>query len=186
MINRKEALSLLDRYIKNKDVLRHLLAVEAIMKEIAKKLGEDQYLWGITGLLHDLDYSFTEDDPAGHSIMTAKILKGLIPEKSINAIKSHNYKHTDSLPIEIIDKALNASDIAAKIIFEIKNKINDDMTAENIYLHFKKDINIEDKKRRKLEYCEDIGIPVKEFLTLSIRAIDSSTVNIDEIELSSH
>ena len=63
MINREEGLELLKKYLKNENLMKHSLAVEAILKEIAIRLNEDQELWTLTGLLHDLDYDFTKEEP---------------------------------------------------------------------------------------------------------------------------
>ncbi len=89
-INREKALELLKENLSNRNLIRHSLAAEAVMRKLAEDRGEDIDLWGITGLLHDLDYEKTIDDPAKHALVTASMLEGQLPEEAVHAIKSHN------------------------------------------------------------------------------------------------
>jgi len=72
--------------------------VEAILVKIARKFDEDERLWGLTGLLHDLDYEYTQGNPEKHAKVSAQILEGLLPRDAVNAIKAHNYMHTNHIP----------------------------------------------------------------------------------------
>ena len=90
-MKRDEAISLVRSEVKNENLIKHMLAVGAIMKHIAKKIGEDDELWEIAGILHDIDYEKTKSNIAQHSLISAEMLKGKIPEQAINAIKSHNF-----------------------------------------------------------------------------------------------
>ena len=69
---REEALSLLKEYNKSKSLINHALAVEGVMRYFAKKNNEDENLWGIIGLIHDLDY---EKYPEQHCTKTKEILE---------------------------------------------------------------------------------------------------------------
>ena len=88
-LNREEAYQLLTEYTKSESLIKHALAVEALMKAYARKFGEDENKWGIVGLLHDFDYEQypTAED---HPLKGAAILeqKGY-PEDVIYAIKTH-------------------------------------------------------------------------------------------------
>ncbi|HER45412.1 MAG TPA: HDIG domain-containing protein, partial [Thermoplasmatales archaeon] len=66
-MTRDEALPLLNKNLRTENLKKHSFAVEAILEDMAKKLGEDSQLWGLTGLLHDLDYDFTKNEPERHS-----------------------------------------------------------------------------------------------------------------------
>ena len=110
MIIRDEALQLLKRHLKNENLLKHSFAVEAILKEMADILKKDEELWGLTGLLHDLDYEYTKQNPEKHAITTAEILEELLPTEAINAIKAHNYQQTMQIPQTSLDKALISAD----------------------------------------------------------------------------
>jgi len=117
MINREEAFALLKKYLSRNDkMMKHSLAVEAIMKEMAGRLDKDAELWSLTGLLHDLDYEYTQKELEKHANLSAQILEGLLPERGVNAIKAHNYMHTDYIPTTSLDKALIAADAFSGLV----------------------------------------------------------------------
>jgi putative nucleotidyltransferase with HDIG domain len=91
MIDRIQALALLKEYCKEEVLIKHSVATEAVMQALAKRLGHDPEQWGIAGLLHDLDYDETKEDPPRHTLRTEEILrdKGM-GEEIIEAIKAHN------------------------------------------------------------------------------------------------
>jgi putative nucleotidyltransferase with HDIG domain len=74
-ISREEAVTLMENYLQAESLRKHCYASEAVMRAMAEKLGHDPELWGIVGLLHDLDYNETKDQPSQHSLKTAEILK---------------------------------------------------------------------------------------------------------------
>jgi len=89
-MKRDEALSLVKQHLKNKNLIKHSLAVEACMRAMADHLGEDVEKWGLAGVLHDLDYEVTEKSPERHTQETLKILEpyALDPD-IIHAIQAH-------------------------------------------------------------------------------------------------
>jgi len=90
MIDRPTALALMESKIDNKNLRKHILAVEAAMIRLAEELGEDNNLWGLTGLLHDLDYSQTVDHPDKHTFITEEWLAEYdLPGEMIYAIRCH-------------------------------------------------------------------------------------------------
>lgn len=86
---RAEALQLLKEYNHDDSLIKHALAVEGVMRYIARKMGEDEEMWGIIGLVHDLDY---ERYPQEHCQKSREILqeKGW-PEDYIRAVVSHGW-----------------------------------------------------------------------------------------------
>ncbi|NLA26425.1 MAG: HDIG domain-containing protein, partial [Firmicutes bacterium] len=90
-MEREEALSLVKKEVKTRNLIKHMLAVEAVMRRLARELGQDEDLWALAGLLHDLDYDKTVDQPAQHGLLGARMLeeKGL-PSELIQAVKAHN------------------------------------------------------------------------------------------------
>lgn len=107
--SRTEAFDLLCEYNQQDSLIRHGLAVEAVMRYFAEKSGDDVEKWGIIGLCHDLDY---EKYPEQHCTMTRKILEQHHwPESYIHAIISHGWGLcSDVEPIEYLEKVLFATD----------------------------------------------------------------------------
>jgi len=106
---RAEAFALLCEYNKQESLIRHGIAVEAVMHHFAAKDGADLEKWSIIGLCHDLDY---DKYPDQHCTMTRKILeeKGW-PESYIRAIVSHGWGICSEVePIEYLEKVLFATD----------------------------------------------------------------------------
>ena len=107
--NREEALKLLQEYNSQQGLIKHALAVEGVMRYIAGQRGHDQGLWGVVGLLHDLDY---EQFPEQHCHKSAEILRSRDwPEPIIRAVLSHGWHIcTDVEPMSDMEKVLYAVD----------------------------------------------------------------------------
>ena len=106
---REEALALLRQYNKNESLIKHAMAVEGVMRYIARKRGEDEEIWGVIGLIHDLDY---EQFPDQHCKKTEEILtKNDWPEEYIRAVVSHGWGIcSDVKPESDMEKVLYAID----------------------------------------------------------------------------
>jgi len=108
-MNRVEALTLVREYVKNENLVRHMLSVEAAMRFYARKFGEDAEMWGITGLLHDFDWEIHPTLPE-HPAAGAPILRERgVPEDIIRAVLSHA-DHTGIPRLTRMEKALYACD----------------------------------------------------------------------------
>jgi len=106
---REQALEIFLRYNQSESLYRHALSVEAVMRYMARKHGEDEEKWGVIGLIHDLDY---EKYPEQHCTMTEKILKEEgWPEEYVRAVISHGYGIcSDTEPKTLLEKTLFAID----------------------------------------------------------------------------
>jgi len=106
---REIAFELFKKYNKSESLLKHALSVEAVMRYMARKNGEDENKWGIIGLVHDLDY---EMYPEQHCTMTEKILReNKWPEEYIRAVLSHGWGLASSVkPETILEKTIYAID----------------------------------------------------------------------------
>lgn len=106
---REEALTLLKEYNKSEGLIKHALAVEAVMRYCARKRGEDEEKWGVIGLVHDLDY---EQFPQQHCRKTEEILRSRNwPDEYIKAVLSHAWGMcTDVEPKSDLEKVLYAVD----------------------------------------------------------------------------
>jgi putative nucleotidyltransferase with HDIG domain len=115
-MNRADAFALLNDFVKDPGLVRHMLAVEAAMRAYARKLGHDENLWGIAGLLHDFDYE-RWPDPPDHPLQGSKILRERgYPEEVIYAILSHADYLTDYPRTHVLDKVLYACDELAGLV----------------------------------------------------------------------
>lgn len=110
-MSRDDDLALVDEFVTNPGLKRHMLAVEAAVRAYARKFGEDEELWGSVGLLHDFDYERWPDAPA-HPLEGSKILRERgYPEQVIYAILSHADYLADQFPrVSLLDKTLYACD----------------------------------------------------------------------------
>ena len=107
--SREEAFSLLKTYNKNEGLIKHALAVEAVMRYCARKRGQDEQMWGVIGLVHDLDY---EQFPEQHCQKTEEILISRNwPAEYVRAVVSHGWGIcTDVEPQSELEKVLFAVD----------------------------------------------------------------------------
>lgn len=103
---REEALKILHDNVKTPNLIKHMLATEAFMKALARKFGEDEHKWGVAGLLHDVDWDKTKDNPDRHSLDACEMLTDLgIHSDICDAIKKHNDRHGIE-PETLLEKAL--------------------------------------------------------------------------------
>jgi putative nucleotidyltransferase with HDIG domain len=106
-MTRDEAWALLREHTKSDSLLKHGLAVEAAMRHFARRLGESEETWAVTGLLHDFDY---ERDPSGHPQNGKPILEQAgVPGMIVHAIQSHG-DHTGIPRVTAMEKTLYAVD----------------------------------------------------------------------------
>jgi len=110
VVNRDEAVEAIEANVANVNLIKHMLATEAIMRALAGRLDEDEEEWGLTGLLHDIDVELTEGDPSAHSRLGADIARELgASEAMADAILRHNEAHGVPL-VTKLDRALFCSD----------------------------------------------------------------------------
>ncbi|MGC9311805.1 MAG: HDIG domain-containing metalloprotein [Sediminispirochaetaceae bacterium] len=108
-LTRDDAWNLLTEYVQSENLLKHSIAVEAVMRQLARKYGEDEEKWGVVGLAHDVDY---ERYPDQHCTRVREILEERgWPEEYIRAIQSHGYSRVNDIePQSLMEKSLFAID----------------------------------------------------------------------------
>lgn len=108
-MNRSEALAIVREYVKNENLIRHMLSVEAAMRYYAEKMSQEVETWGLTGLLHDFDWEI-HPTLEQHPQEGAPILRERrVPEEIVHAILSHA-DHTGVPRQSTMEKALYACD----------------------------------------------------------------------------
>lgn len=167
MIKREDALLLLKKHLKNKNLIKHSLAVEAGVKGLADKFDEDREKWGLVGLLHDIDYSFTADTPEEHGLKAMDILeeeKAGLDEDMMYAIKAHSgyYPRKSRL-----DEVLYAVDpltglIVASALMHPEKKI-DALDVDFLMRRFKEKSFAKGARREVIASCEAF-MPLDEFM----------------------
>ena len=172
-MTREEAYELAKSRLKNRNLFKHVLAVEAVMRALARHFGEDEERWGLAGLLHDLDYEETKDDPERHTLVTAELLQNYdVDEEIVHAIKAHNNR----VPREsLMDKAIYAADpvtgliVAAALMHPSKKLAGIDVPF--VLRRFKEKRFAAGANREQIRSCEEIGLSLEEFLDIALRAM---------------
>jgi len=182
MLMREEAFNLVKKHISKRNILYHVLAVEAIMRSVAQHLGEDEEKWGLVGLLHDVDYEKTETTPEKHSLIAEELLKDTVPEDLIKAIKSHNFKHTGVKPENRMEKALIACDAVSGLLVAcalvMPSKKLEDVKVETVAKKFKDKDFARGADRERILTCEEIGIPRDKFFEIALNGLKKIAAEI--------
>jgi putative nucleotidyltransferase with HDIG domain len=180
-MHRSEVLELVKKNVTNKNLFKHCLAVEAIMRGVALELnrangsGFDKEKWAIAGLVHDIDYDATADNPGEHSLKGAELLKEYgFDDDIIYAVKAHNDYHKLKLKSEL-DIALFAADplsglivASALICPEKKLSVIDTQFVLN---RFKEKLFAKGANREHILYCEKLGISLDKFADVGLKSM---------------
>jgi len=173
MMNRENALALVKQHLKNKNLVKHSLAVEACMRAMARKLGHDEESWGLAGILHDLDYEVTEKSPELHTRETVKILRELqVSEDIIRTIEAHAGMVACQSEMEYsiysIDP-LTGLIIAATLMHPLR-KINE-VDVDFISRRYKEKSFARGARREDIEQISQIGLELDEFIDICLKAM---------------
>ena len=173
---REEALNLLNDKVQNKNLIKHCIAAGACMRALAEYFDEDAEKWGITGILHDIDYEETKNDPAKHSLLGAEMLHSLGVDKDIvEAVKTHNEMH-EIPPQTRMAKAIYCVDpltglIVASALVLPSKKITD-LSAENILNRFKEKGFAAGANREIIGKCQELlEIKLEDFVKICLEAM---------------
>ena len=177
MIAREEALALVRERIPAENLVNHSIAAEIIMEALAKRLGcnaIDVERWALTGLLHDLDYAETGEDPARHGLVTAELLAGLVDDEMLHAILGHADKVDRTT---LMDHALWCADPTTGFIVAAA-LVRPDRDLENVALkslkkRWKEGAFAKGASREQMAGCELIGIERDDFLGLALAAMQA-------------
>ena len=175
MISREDAYRLVTEKVKQINLVKHILSVEAVMAQLAEHFGEDRATWGLVGLLHDLDYSKTADRPEKHTFITEEWLEELnagLTDEMMHAIRAH----PGHIPCESrMDWALYCSDpvtglIVAGVLMHPDKKLAA-VTPEFMLRRFKEKRFAAGADRDAIASCEKIGLSLEEFMGLALEGM---------------
>ncbi len=179
MIDREAALDLLREPGPESHLVQHALASEAVMRALARHFGENEELWGLTGLLHDWDYPLTADEPARHGLESAEKLKDSLPEEALQAIRAHNAECNGCTVNGRFDVALRCGETVTGLISAaalVRPTGIDGMQVSSLKKKMKDKAFAASVSRECIRECTRAGVELDTFLELAIRsmkAIDS-------------
>jgi len=174
-LTREELLDSVNENVENKNLVKHMLATEAIMRALARRLGEDEEEWGLTGLLHDIDVELTGEDMSTHSKLGADLARELGASDSMaHAILCHNEAH--GVPQETkLDKALFCADPLTGLITAAAlvrpNKKLAGLEAKSVLKRFKEKSFAAGADREQISSCSQLGLELDEFVELGLEAM---------------
>ncbi len=182
IINREHALELLNSNVTEAHLIQHSLASEAVMCALARHLGEDENIWGLTGLLHDLDYNKTAQTPEIHGLMASEMLENKLPVEAREAICAHNGEMNGTSPKTKLDYALRCGESVTGLIVtaalvrptgitgmetkSLKKKMKDKAFAASV-------------SRENIKQCSELDIELDVFLRLSIDAMSTHALELN-------
>ncbi len=181
MISREKALELLEKHVKNKNLIRHGLAAEAAMRGLAKHFKEDEEKWGLVGLLHDGDWEETTNDPSQHTKKMAEWLKeeGETDQEILSAILSHNYTHTGENPPKTkMEWSLYCADDLTGFIVAVALVMPDkklsSVTVERVLKRFPQKAFAASVNRNQIKMCEEkLGISLDKFVEIILTSVQN-------------
>ncbi len=175
-MTRDEAWAVLTEHTSSPNLLKHMLAVEAVMRAYARRFGEDEETWGVVGLLHDLDYERHPSQEAGHPVVGAALLRERgLDERLCRAILSHaDYSGVprDSL----MEKALFAADELAGFVVAVAlvrpSRSLADVDVPSVKKKMKDKAFARGVRREDIvRGAEELGVPLEAHIEVVIEAL---------------
>jgi putative nucleotidyltransferase with HDIG domain len=189
-LNQQQANQLVEKYITAPVTKYHLLESEAIMRALAKHFGENEDEWGIVGLLHDIDWDLTKNNPKEHLAKAPEILKQAGgTDELITAVVSHGYGGSDCGAPQNKDRqtrieyALAAAEtltglIIATALVQPDKKLAS-VNVKSILKKFKIKSFAAKCNRQIILECEKIGLSLNQFLEISLKALQGISEQIE-------
>ncbi len=175
MISREEALVLVEEKISNVNLRRHMLASEAVMRSLAERLDQDVELWGLTGLLHDIDLEEIDHDPGRHAAVAAEWLDGKLPAEALSAVRAHNGEQLGIQRKSELEHALAASETLTGLVVAttlvLPSKKIADLKAKSVRKRMKEPRFAAGVNRDIIREGEKLGLELSEFIELGVEAM---------------
>lgn len=179
-MTREDAWRLVQDKIKNENLRKHILAVEAVMRGLAEHFGEDAERWACAGLLHDIDYEETVDNPEAHGKIGAEFLQGLgVDDVIVNAVLAH----ADKAPRNsLINKCIFCSDpvtglvVAAALVRPDKKLAG--VEVKNLLKRFKEKRFAAGADRDRISACEEAGLSLEQFLEIALKSMQKISADL--------
>lgn len=185
MISRDQAIQLIEEHVENKNIIKHMFALEAVMGALADKLGGNKEEWMMAGLLHDGDYC--ESVPAekqGIEVTRWAGEKGFeVPESVAHAMAAHNWSNTKVEPNCPMDWSIYCADSLTGLIVAcalvLPNKKLSEVTVERVMKKFGQKSFAAGTRRDEIALCQEkLGIPLEDFIAVSLKAMQEVSSEI--------
>jgi len=172
-MDRDTALALCREKTLKDTTVRHLVSVEGVMRALARRFGQDEDLWGLTGMFHDLDQDVTGEDGVGHAEVAAGWLREAgVDERVVNGVLAHAFAayrtdlmskavvHADAVAGLLVAAALVRPELAVGMkVSSVKKKLKEKAFAPGV------------NRDEVLDVEEGIGLPLDEFLAVAIEGL---------------
>lgn len=182
-MDRETALRLVKEHVTKESNLKHMVAVGAVMRQVALKLGEDPEAWEVTGILHDIDFEEC-DGMENHALIARDILRGKVPEEVVQAILAHNHEATGVKVDGPLKRALVASDAVSGLVIAcalvLPSKKVADLKVSSMVKKFGNKDFARGVDRERIMVCEQLGLSRDEFLAV---ALEGMRARADELGL---
>jgi len=184
MLNRQEASDFVKEKVKNKNLIKHMLALEVVMKALARKYNENEEQWGLAGLLHDADCEEVEGMER-QGVLVGEWLGDKIDETIQHACAAHN-SATGAKREKLIDHAIYAADpltgliVASTLVLPSKKLA--DLSAESIVKRYNEPRFAAGADREAIISCEDgngLNLSLNEFAQIGLSAMQEISNDID-------
>lgn len=179
MITRDQAYQILKTHIQGKFMINHHLGSEVVMRAFAQKFGEDQELWGICGLLHDMDWEYTKDHPEEHTKKAAELLRQEgVDEIIIHAVQAHHPSASGIEPSTLMEQCLYTTEeltglIIACALVQPEKKLAS-VTPEGVFKKLKTKGFARSVNRDIVNQAPEVlNLPMEEVIHISLQAMQS-------------
>jgi predicted hydrolase (HD superfamily) len=178
-MDRQEALEIVNQNIKNSQMVKHMLATEAVMRALARRFGEDEDRWGLAGLLHDADAEIAASEEQG--LVVPKLTQDRLDEESAAAIASHN-PYTGIKPKGRMGWALYAADPLTGLIVAstlvLRDKKLAGLTPQSVLKRFAEARFAKGANREQIAASSELGLTLEEFVEIGLTAMKEIAGNI--------
>jgi putative nucleotidyltransferase with HDIG domain len=181
MMDRETAHALVRERCLKETTVRHLISVEGVMRALAHRFGEDEDLWGLTGLFHDLDQDHTGDSAEDHARMAAGWLREAgVDERVVNGVLAHAWPEYRT---ELMSRAVVHADAVAGLLVAaalVRPERSAGMKVSSVKKKLKERAFAPGVNRDEVTGAEEsLGLPLDEFLTVSIEGVQQVAAEID-------
>jgi putative nucleotidyltransferase with HDIG domain len=172
-MERDAAIALCREKCLKETTVRHLISVEGVMRSLARRFGEDEELWALTGLFHDLDQDHTGDDAQGHAYLAAGWLREAgVDERIVNGVLAHAH---EAFRTDLMSKAVVHADAVAGLLVAaalVRPERSTGMNVSSVKKKLKERAFAPGVNREEVTGVEEgIGLPLDEFVAVSIEGL---------------